>query len=59
MGAVDHLPGDRLARFQVEGESQGEWDVDVDLHGPALTADTLEAGTVVIFAMGCHIYAVT
>jgi hypothetical protein len=59
MGAVDHLPGDRLARFQVESRSQGEGNVSIDLHGATLTADTLQAGRVVIFEIGCNIYAIT
>jgi len=58
-GAVDHLPGDRLARFQVEGGSQGEGMLGVDLHGAALTADALQAGRVMIFEMVAHIYAIT
>ena len=58
VGAVDHLPGDGLAGFQVEGRSQGQGDVGVDLHGAALAADALQEGGVMFFEGG-HIYAIS
>jgi len=58
MGVVDHLPGNRLAGLQVEGGSQGEGDVGLNLHGAALATDALQAGRVVIFEPG-HIYEIT
>jgi len=58
VGAVDHLPSNRLACLQVEGGSQGEGEVVVDLHGTALAADALQADRVVIFKAG-YIYVIT
>src|SRR6516165_9500055 len=58
VGAVDHLPGDRLAGFQVEGRGQGQGDVGVHLHRAALAADALQEGSVVFFEGG-HIYAIS
>jgi hypothetical protein len=57
MGAVDHLPGDGLPGFQVQGGSQGEREVGIDLHGATLAADALQAGGVVI--LEAYIYAIT
>jgi hypothetical protein len=57
MGAVGHLPGDGLPGFQVQGGSQGEREVGIDLHGATLAADALQAGGVVI--LEAHIYAIT
>jgi len=59
MGAVEHLPGDRLTWFQVQGGCQRQGDVGVNLHGAALSADALQAGGVMIFEGGHEIYAIT
>jgi hypothetical protein len=54
MGAVDHLPGDRFARLQIEGGSQRVGNLIVELNGAAL-ATALQAGAIVIFEISYHI----
>jgi hypothetical protein len=56
MSAIHHLPGDRFARFQVQGGSQRKRDVGINLHAAALATDALQASGVSILA--AHIYVI-
>jgi hypothetical protein len=56
MGAVDHLPGNGLARLQVQGGGQRERDIGINLHSAASATDALQAGGVV--SLVAHIYVI-
>jgi hypothetical protein len=56
MSAIDHLPGDGLARLQVQSGSQRKRDVGINLHAAALTTDALQASGIAVLL--AHIYVI-